>query len=295
MKGLESLIPQKNPNQSGDDDAPKGSESVFLIDIDLIKPNPYQPRRKFRSEQLKDLSESIKVYGVLQPLLVTKVERDVPTGRLVEYELIAGERRLRAAKMAKLPRIPAIVKHSTNKQKLELSLIENIQRDDLNAVEEARAFKRLIDEFNIKQTDIAERVSKSPSYIANTLRILALPSQMQDALAEGKISEGHTRPLLSLEGEVQKRLFAEIQKQGMTVRQAEARARELGAKTKKTTQAERAGRAQLDPQTKKLVENFKNTYNLADVKVATKGRKAHLAMHFSSKDELHEWIQKLLS
>ncbi|MDX1607788.1 MAG: ParB/RepB/Spo0J family partition protein [Candidatus Spechtbacterales bacterium] len=294
MKGLESLIPQKNNEGSGDSQTPKGKDSVFLIDIDLIKPNPYQPRKEFSEDNLKDLSESIKVYGVLQPLMVTKVERDVPTGRIVEYELIAGERRLRAAKLAKLPRVPAIVKHSTNKQKLEISLIENIQRDDLNAVEEARAFRRLIDEFDIKQSEIAERVSKSASYIANTLRILGLPSQMQNALAEGKISEGHTRPLLSLEGAAQKKLFSEIQSQGMTVRQAEARARELGAKTVKTKQAQKAGKAELDPKTKKLVENFKNTYNLSDVKVGTKGRKAHLAMHFSSKDDLHEWIKKLL-
>lgn len=290
MKGLESLIPQKNNNQGTS--TPK--DSVFLIDIDLIKPNPYQPRKEFSENELKDLSESIKVYGVLQPLMVSKVERDVPSGREVEYELIAGERRLRAAKLANLPRVPAIIKHTTNKEKLEVSLIENIQRDDLSALEEAYAYKQLGEEFNMKQTEIAERVSKSASYVANTIRILNLPENILNALSRGDINEGHTRPLLSLQGEAQGKLFSEITGQNMNVRQAEARARELGAKTTKTTQAKAAGKVKIDPELKKLVDNFKNTYNLADVRVQAKGRKAHLAMHFPSKKELQDWMEGLL-
>ncbi|MEX0877819.1 MAG: ParB/RepB/Spo0J family partition protein [Candidatus Spechtbacterales bacterium] len=290
MKGLESLIPQKKSDKSG----VQGRDSVFLIDIDLIKPNPYQPRKEFKESELKDLADSIKVYGVLQPLMVSKVERDVPSGREVEYELIAGERRLRAAKLASLPRVPAIIKHSTNKEKLEVSLIENIQRDDLSALEEAYAYKQLAEEFNMKQTDIASRVSKSASYVANTVRILNLPENILSALSRGEINEGHTRPLLSLQGEAQDKLFTEISSRGLNVRQAEQRARELGAKTTKATQAKAAGKVKMDAETLKLVENFKNTYNLADVRVRAKGRKAHLAMHFPSKKELQEWMEGLL-
>ncbi|MDX1535549.1 MAG: ParB/RepB/Spo0J family partition protein [Candidatus Spechtbacterales bacterium] len=291
MKGLESLIPQKNDNENGSD----RKESVFMIDIDLIKPNPYQPRREFDQEELKNLSESISTYGVIQPLLVSKIEKNVPGGREVEYELIAGERRLRASKMAKLPRVPVIIRHrSTSKQKLEVSLIENIQRNDLNALEEAYAFQRLQEEFNIKQTDIAKRVSKSPSYVANTLRILSLPDEIKDALTRGDISEGHTRPLLSLKDDkLQEKLFKEIVSQNLNVRQAEARGRELGGKAR-SPQAGSSGKAKVDPELVQLVEQFKSTYNISKANVKTDGRKARLAVHFSSKNDLHEWMKKMI-
>ena len=207
MRGLESLIPQKRNNSTKSSD----KESVFLIDVEHISPNPYQPRREFKSEELADLSESIKVYGILQPLLVTKIEEDVPSGRRVRYELIAGERRLRAARLAGLPRVPVIVRQVTPKQKLEASLIENLQRDDLGPLDEAHAFQRLQDEFGIKQKKIAQRISKSASYVANTLRILSLPDHIQTALASGDINEGHTRPLLALKNDkAQEKLFKEI-------------------------------------------------------------------------------------
>lgn len=290
MKGLESLIPQKN---SRDKNKAQAKESVFLIDIEQIKPNPYQPRREFDKVELKNLADSIKTYGVLQPLLVTKIEQEVPGGRSVEYELIAGERRLKAAKMVNLPRVPAIVKHSTDKQKLEISLIENIQRDDLSSLDEAYAFKKLREEFGMKPSEIAIRVSKSPSYVANTVRILELPDKIKDALSRGDISEGHTRPLLSLaSSQMQDKLFREILKRNLTVRQAEERARELGGNTKKTTVAKR--KTVIDEDLEKLVESFKENYELADVRVKTQGRKAHLAMHFPSKKELQAWMEGLL-
>ncbi|MDP4010566.1 MAG: ParB/RepB/Spo0J family partition protein, partial [Candidatus Spechtbacteria bacterium] len=178
---------------------------------------------------------------------------------------------------------------------LEISLIENIQRDDLSPLEEAYAFRRLAEEFGMKQNQIADRVSKSASYVANTVRILSLPEKMRDALSRGEINEGHTRPLLSLEGAAQDKLFAEIISQNLVVRQAEERARELGSKTTKTTQAKAAGRVKLDPELVQLVQNLKNTYKLADVRINTEGRKAHLAMHFPSKKELQDWIQELLA
>jgi len=290
MKGLESLIPQKKNGNSGSSQ----KESVFLIDIDQITPNPYQPRKDFKKEELADLADSIKVYGILQPLVVTKVEEEVPSGRRVGYELIAGERRLRAAKLAGLPRVPVVVRRGTPKEKLEASLIENLQRDDLTPLEEANAFKQLQEEFGIKQKNIAQRVSKSTSYVANTLRILSLPQHIKAALAAQEINEGHTRPLLALQSTThQDKLFNEIQAQKLNVRQAEERARELMGKVK-TKNASSRGRSKLDPELLQLMEEFKNTHKISEVRVRTDGRKAQLAMHFSSKNDLRKWVKKLL-
>lgn len=292
MKGLESLIPQKRNTNTNNPD----KESVFLIEVDQIRPNPYQPRREFDKEQMADLADSIKVYGILQPLIATKVEEDVPSGRRVGYELIAGERRLRAARLAGIPRVPVIVRQSTPKQKFEASLIENLQRDDLSALEEAHAFRRLQDEFGIKQKKIAERISKSPSYVANTLRILSLPEHMQTALGAGDINEGHTRPLLALQDtKEQIKLFKEIQDQSLTVRQAEARGRELGSTSKKINLASARGKTKIDPELLELLETFKSAYNISAASIKTEGRKAQLAVHFSSKRDLHSWIKKLLN
>jgi ParB family chromosome partitioning protein len=288
VKGLNSLIPQK---KRYDQNSFK-KESVFLIDIGQIKPNPYQPRRDFDVEGLKELADSIRVYGILQPLVVTKVEEDVPTGRSVSYELIAGERRLRAAKMANLPSVPVVVRTSTPKEKLEASLIENLQRNDLGAVEEARAFKQLYDEFGIKQKQIALRIGKSESYVANTMRILALPQNMQKALGQGKISEGHTRPLLALQNTPeQEKLFKEIQERGLNVRQAETRGRELGSGKPRFAQ----GKTSVDSELLELLEAFKDAHNISEARVRTDGRKARLAVHFSSKNDLRNWIKKLLA
>ena len=263
--------------------------------MEQIKPNPYQPRRDFKEEELADLADSIKVYGILQPLVATKVEEEVANGRRVEYELIAGERRLRAAKLAGLPRVPVVIRQGTQRQKLEASLIENLQRDDLAPLEEASAFQRLQEEFGVKQKDIARRVSKSASYVANTLRILSLPEHIKNALAVQDINEGHTRPLLALQGTpYQEKLLQEIQNRDLTVRQAEARARELLGKNKIKTVSFR-GKTIIDEELLQLVEEFKNVHNISDARVRIDGRKASLAMHFSSKKDLHRWIKKSLS
>ena len=292
MRGLESLIPQKK--NTGENSGKK--ESVFSIETDNIRPNPYQPRREFDQHELESLAESIKVYGVLQPLLVTKVEHEVPSGRRVEYELVAGERRLRAAKIAGLPRVPVIIKHPVNnKQKLEISLIENIQRDDLNALEEARAYKRLNEEFNMSQAEIAQRISKSRPHVANVMRILSLPQNIQNALSRGEINEGHTRPLLSLNmSDSQEKLFEEIKRQGMTVRDAEERAREFQKEqnTEKNS-LQRGGKSQVDPELVELVTRFKNYHNISNARVRTDGRRANLALSFASKKDLIEWVKRL--
>jgi len=207
------------------------SNSIFWIDIEKIKPNPFQPRREFDEARLRDLSDSIRQYGILQPLTVSRIETiKEDEGIVVEYELIAGERRLRASKLAGLTQVPAIIRvGDDNMAKLELSIIENLQREDLNAVERARAFFRLVEEFKFNHTQIGAKMGKSREYVSNTLRLLALPQEMLDALSAGKISEGHTRPILMLSDrpEEQSVLFKEIMYKKLTVRDAEKIARKI--------------------------------------------------------------------
>ena len=207
------------------------SNSIFWVDIEKVKPNPFQPRREFDEARLRDLEDSIRQYGVLQPLTVSRIEiLKEGEGLEVEYELIAGERRLRASKLAGLDQVPVIIRvGDDNMAKLELSIIENLQREDLNAVERARAFMRLVDEFKFTHTQIGAKMGKSREYVSNTLRLLALPQYVLDALSAGKISEGHTRPILMLvdRPEEQEVLFKEIIYKKLTVRDAEKIARKI--------------------------------------------------------------------
>ena len=207
------------------------SNSIFWIDTDKIKPNPLQPRRDFDEARLQDLADSIKQYGVLQPLTVSRVEVEKENGGLMtEYELIAGERRLRAAKLAGVSQVPVIIRTGdTAIMKLELAIIENLQREDLNAVDRARAFFRLVSEFKFTHNEIAKKVGKSREYVSNSLRILTLPEEVLNALSEGKITEGHTRPILMLvdHPEEQLVLFKEILYKKITVREAERLARKI--------------------------------------------------------------------
>ena len=204
--------------------------SVFWVEVDKISPNPYQPRHEFDEARLKDLSDSIRMYGVLQPLTVTRKEvfRD-DGGMNVEYELVSGERRLRASKLAGLIQVPVLIRSGEEDPlvKLELAIIENVQREDLNPVERARSFERLAKEFRLKQAQIADKVGKSREYVSNSMRILSLPDEMINALSDGKISEGHTRPLLMLSDrpEEQLVLFKEILSKKLTVREAESLSR----------------------------------------------------------------------
>lgn len=208
------------------------NNSIFWIEVEKIKPNPFQPRIEFDSARLNDLALSIRQYGILQPLVVTRKEIYKEDGGLsVEYELISGERRLRASKIAGLTQVPAIIKSGENddKLKLELAIIENLQREDLNPLDRAKAFKKLADEFGLKHGEIGQKVGKSREYVSNSIRLLMLPEDMQMALAEGKISEGHTRPLLMLidRKEEQMTLFKEIMLKRMTVRESEGIARKI--------------------------------------------------------------------
>lgn len=213
-KGLESLLPKKaaappapvappptvfsRPQKS----LPEKSHhaAVFQIEVEKIKPNPYQPRHTFKDEDLEELAASIREFGVIQPLVVTKRVEETSGGTVVTYELIAGERRLLAAKRVGLPRVPAIVKQTDSRQmKLEVALIENIQRSDLSSLETARAYAKLQEEFGLTQREIGLRVGKSREVVANTLRLLSLPFEALQALAEGKINESQARALLSVE------------------------------------------------------------------------------------------------
>ena len=204
--------------------------SVFFVNVDRIDPNPFQPRKEFSDDKLKDLSQSIRRYGVLQPLVVTKKEAMGGDGAMsARYELIAGERRLRASKIAGLLQVPVVIRSDIqdNNIRLELAIIENLQREDLNPIDRARAFKRLIDEFTMTHTEVAHRMSRSREYISNSLRLLTLPEDMVQAVVDGKISEGHTRPLLMLvdDPERQRALFNEMVHRKITVRESEIIAR----------------------------------------------------------------------
>src|SRR3989338_762702 len=206
------------------------SNSIFWIDTDKIKPNPYQPRRDFDEARLRDLADSIKQYGVLQPLTVSRVEKEKEGGLVTLYELIAGERRLRAAKLAGVSQIPVIIREGdTALMKLELAIIENLQREDLNVVDRARAFFRLVNEFKFTHNEVAKKMGRSREYVSNTLRILTLPEEILNGLSEGKITEGHTRPLLMLvdHPEEQMVMFKEIVFKKITVREAERLARKI--------------------------------------------------------------------
>lgn len=207
------------------------SNSIFWVDTDKIKPNPYQPRREFDEVRLQDLADSIKQYGVLQPLTVSRVEKEKEGGGLLtEYELIAGERRLRASILAGVSQVPVIIRTGdTAIMKLELAIIENLQREDLNVVDRARAFLRLASEFKFTHNEIAKKMGRSREYVSNTLRILSLPEEILNGLSEGKITEGHTRPILMLADhpEEQLVLFKEIVYKKITVREAERLARKI--------------------------------------------------------------------
>lgn len=201
-RGLESLIPkskQMHPEAT--------KENVFYVEVNKIRPNPDQPRQDFNQDGLKELSQSIRKYGVLQPLLVAKMEEESARGKDVYYQLIAGERRLKASKLAGLPSVPVVIRDDfkTKGAKLEVALVENVQRIDLNPVEEAEAYDRLAKEFNLTQQEIAQKVGKSREVVANSLRLLSLPKDIKESLRGGILSRAHARALLAFGSEDKQR------------------------------------------------------------------------------------------
>ncbi len=207
-------------------------DSIFWVEVDKIVPNPFQPRREFDESKLKELSESIRMYGVLQPLTVTRRERTRDDGTFFsEYELIAGERRLRASKLAGLAQVPVIIRQGeeTEQEKLELAIIENLQREDLNSVDRALAFQQLTEMFHLTHAQVAAKMGRSREYVSNTLRLLALPEYMLTSLRKAEISEGHARALLMLSSrpEEQDVLFREILLKKISVRESERISRKI--------------------------------------------------------------------
>jgi ParB family chromosome partitioning protein len=268
------------------------SNAIFWLEVEKIKPNPYQPRRDFNQKGLQELAASVQEYGILEPLLVSRIEKQSPDGILVEYQLLAGERRLMAAKLAGLSTVPAIVRQEPEgRTKLEISLVENIQREDLNPMERARAFANLADEFGLVQREIALRVGKSRESVANTMRLLQLPSEAQKALERGEITEGHARAILSIpDAAKQRALLGEILAKNLTVRESEEIAKIQGG-------GEERFRPKVlvtpDPLSKELETKLEGALG---TKVVLKkyGTKGEITIKFHSPEELNEIINKIV-
>lgn len=268
------------------------SNAIFFIEVEKIKPNPFQPRREFDQVKLQDLADSIKMYGILQPLVVTRKEIIKPDGGLAtEYELIAGERRLRASKLAGLREVPAIIraKEDDDRAKLELAIIENLQREDISPVDKARAFKQLAEKFNMTHSEIAKKVGKSREYISNSIRVLGLPEEMLDAMSQGKITEGHSRPLLMLSDrpEEQHVLFKDIMLRKLTVRDAEKISRKIAVdKVRKTN---------LLPDAELLeIEHEIGTVLGTRVNIAKKEEGGRIQIDFFNQEDLQNIVALLL-
>lgn len=294
-KGLQSLIPQKQSKISRsvrplfrrENQTDFKKESVFNVEVDKIRPNSSQPRKDLSSESLKELTDSIREHGIIQPLVVTKVELATERGRKVEYELIAGERRWRAAKMAGLPHVPVIIRDSEADEKLELALVENIQRENLNPVEAALAYKKLHDEFGLTHEEIAQKIGKKRATVSNAFRILTLPVKVQQAMASGQISEGHGRALLLAKPEARMPLFRSIIKGNLSVRQAEDRARKLALPNKPSAKGPK------NPFFKKLERDLELALGHR-VSITQRGELGHLRIEFSNRNELEKIVNFLL-
>ncbi len=257
-----------------------GRGTPLEIPIDSIVPNPHQPRFKFDESKLAELTESIREHGVLQPIVVTELSGG-------QYELIAGERRFQASKRAELKTIPAIVRKADEQEKLELAIIENVQRHDLNPIEEAKAYLRLAEEFRLHQDEIAKKMGKSRSAVANALRLLTLPIEIQRAIIEGRISEGHAKALLSIENsEKQRALFEMIVSGGMTVRETEAKVREISVKphTRRSHNLD----PEITAKENELAERLKTK-----VKIVPVGKGGRVVIEFYSKEELEQFLGRL--
>ena len=284
-KGLNALIPEDtilstldtNLEKTDDDrDKDKGSIS---IDINLIKSNEEQPRRSFDDEKILELAESIKSNGIIQPLVLKKVNN--------EYIIVAGERRWRAAKLIGLKEVPAIIMNLTEKQILEISLIENIQREDLNSIEEALAYKRLINDFNLTQEELSKRIGKSRVTITNTLRLLNLSEDVQQYIIEGVISEGHGRALLGItDSKVQCELAQNVIDDKLSVRELELLIRKL--KTSPTRAKSKA--ANENPYYKDVTYKLENYFG-TKVNITNKNNKGKIEIEYYSEEDLQRILE----
>ena len=289
-KGLDSLIPDNKsiksvtPDKSAEAKKEEEKAGVQTMKINEVEPNRDQPRKNFDEDALLELSDSIKQFGVLQPLLVRK--------RKDYYEIIAGERRWRAAKIAGVKEVPVIVKEYTDQEILEIGLIENIQRENLNPIEEAIAFKRLLEEFNLKQEEVAERVSKSRTAVTNSMRLLKLSDKVQQMIIDDMISTGHARALLAIDDpELQYTLANKIFDEKLSVRETEKLVKEIKNPKK--------------PKEKKIMENAFIYQDLEEkmkgvfgtkVSIASKGKgKGKIEIEYYSDDELEHLFNMMMS
>lgn len=287
-KGIESLIPKRD--SSVPEDKVK-KDFIFWIEIDKIKPNPYQPRKEFDLEAIDSLGESIKKYGMLQPIIVNKIEKKTERGLSYEYQIVAGERRWRASQTIGLKQVPVIIKEQSNREKLEIALIENVQRRNLNPIDKAEAFERLRAEFSLLEKEIAKIAGTSREAIANSLRILALPIEAKKALREGKISEGHARAMLGFKDhKLIKEFLEELINGGYSVRETERRVKEInaGSSVKKNV-------VKKVPQmiNEFLEKKIRQILSLSDLKISKKKNNIQIVMNFKSEEEMNEWLKKV--
>jgi ParB family transcriptional regulator, chromosome partitioning protein len=282
LLGAEPLGPAPQPAAA----TPHAAE-IRKIPFVRLRPNPYQPRRHFSDEGLAELSQSIRVNGILQPI----VARQRGDG----FEIVAGERRWRAAQLAELTEVPVMVREFTDQEMLELSLLENLQREDLNPVEEAMAYQQLADEFHLTQEQIAERMGKSRVAVTNALRLLKLPGAIHEWIVEGRISAGHARALLGLDHEAaQVALAREIMQRGLSVREAERRVRLLGREeTAATGEKSAAAGGQESSQYRDLEEKLSLHLGRKVRIVAQANNQGRVEIFFSSLDEFQGLLEQL--
>lgn len=275
-KGLGALLPEFEQAE------PKG---LIYCGIEEIRPSRSQPRKHFDESKLQELAESIKEQGILEPLIVRRVDQG--------YELIVGERRWRAAQKAGLREVPVLVKEAEGREALEISLIENLQREDLNPIEEAEAFKRLIEEFNISQGELSSRIGKDRTTIANALRLLKLPSEVKNHLLQNHITSGHARAILSLESkEKQKELCALIIQKGLSVRGTEALAKRWSERPKRKVTSEKR-KGDLESQLESLHDSLRR-YLGTKVLITHKGKRGKIEIEYYSFEDLERIVEAIL-
>lgn len=276
-RGLGALITPTTKNNSSSQAENEGK--VWFIPVSKITPDPKQPRKQFKPEELDHLAASIKEHGVLQPLLVVEKTDG-------GYELVAGERRWRASQLAGLTTVPALIKKLADQQKLEVSLIENIQRQDLNALEEAFAYKRLMEEFSLTQQQVAERVGKSRPAVANAVRLLELPSQVQNALIEGKINSGQARALLALQSDIERlNMLSSMLGEKITVRDLEREANKQKVLNNRPIRK--------DPNLLYLEDKLRAEFG-TKVNITQKGLRGTIVIDYYSDEEMKRLVKKLL-
>ncbi len=286
-KGLDSLIPEKTKStaaSAAQDEDKDNCKDAVMVDILKVEPNREQPRKNFDEDSLLELSESIKQFGILQPLLVQD-KKDY-------YEIIAGERRWRAAKMAKVKEIPVIIKNLTEQEIVEISLIENIQREDLNPIEEAIAYKRLLNEFNLKQDEVAERVSKSRTAVTNSMRLLKLCDEVQQMLIDDMITTGHARALLGIDNP--DRQYAVAQKifdEKLSVRETEKLIKKLQQEKAAPAEKENPVDPKMEVIYQDLEEKMKSILGTKVVINKKDAKKGKIEIEYYSPEELDRIVE----